>query len=476
MEREGLKQISDTGALEKIVDEVIAANPKQVEQYKGGKTTVMGFLVGQVMKASRGQANPAAVNEMLRKKTGIDMLKEGDQAPELQLQTRLRREPFNSPSLQGQEGRSSISIPRPTRPAAQWRPASFGTPSRSSRRRTLWSSGISPDTPKAQANFKAKTGLPSLLLCDVDKSVAEAYGVLEREEHVRQESDGCGAHHVRDRRRRPDRRRSSPKVKAEGHAERSAVSPSARRWSRRRRLPAAAPGRTSPRADARLSSSQMAFRRMPMPWPWTMRTRLAVAITARSRNLSTASRASSARWPMTLISCEAGSSSGAGWKETFFGSFARAAGVGQHFQHVVDRDLHLHEAGFDFDAVRAQLAPHARRLAHVPSGGRARLLRSSAGAVRPGASPPASTSTVVWNSSRNSRFAFDTRGAAPARRPCAARRSARSGRSPPAPALRISPAPARCGAPAPSAWPISRFSHSRASSFSRSASSDLARA
>ena len=68
MEREGLKQISDTGALEKIIDEVIAANPKQVEQYKGGKTTVIGFLVGQVMKASRGQANPAAVNELLKTK------------------------------------------------------------------------------------------------------------------------------------------------------------------------------------------------------------------------------------------------------------------------------------------------------------------------------------------------------------------------------------------------------------------------
>ena len=68
MEREGLKQISDTGALEKIIDEVIAANPKQVEQYRGGKTTVIGFLVGQVMKASRGQANPAAVNELLKSK------------------------------------------------------------------------------------------------------------------------------------------------------------------------------------------------------------------------------------------------------------------------------------------------------------------------------------------------------------------------------------------------------------------------
>ena len=70
VEREGLKTISDAGALEKIVDDVIAANPKQVEQYKGGKTTVIGFLVGQVMKASRGQANPAAVNEMMKTKLG----------------------------------------------------------------------------------------------------------------------------------------------------------------------------------------------------------------------------------------------------------------------------------------------------------------------------------------------------------------------------------------------------------------------
>jgi aspartyl-tRNA(Asn)/glutamyl-tRNA(Gln) amidotransferase subunit B len=68
MEREGLKQISDTSALEKMVDEVIANNPKQVEQYKGGKTTVIGFLVGAVMKASRGQANPATVNQLLAEK------------------------------------------------------------------------------------------------------------------------------------------------------------------------------------------------------------------------------------------------------------------------------------------------------------------------------------------------------------------------------------------------------------------------
>ncbi|MBM3797143.1 MAG: Asp-tRNA(Asn)/Glu-tRNA(Gln) amidotransferase subunit GatB [Acidobacteria bacterium] len=68
MDREGLRQISDTSAIEKILDEVLAANPKQVEQYKGGKTAVAGFLVGQVMKASRGQANPGMVQEMLKAK------------------------------------------------------------------------------------------------------------------------------------------------------------------------------------------------------------------------------------------------------------------------------------------------------------------------------------------------------------------------------------------------------------------------
>ena len=68
MEREGLQQISDEGALGKIVDDVIAANPTQVEQYRGGKSAVIGFLVGQVMKASRGQADPGAVNRLLKQK------------------------------------------------------------------------------------------------------------------------------------------------------------------------------------------------------------------------------------------------------------------------------------------------------------------------------------------------------------------------------------------------------------------------
>ncbi len=68
IESEGLKQISDTGELEKIIDEIIANNMRQVETYRGGKTGVLGFFVGQVMKATRGQANPKAVNELLTKK------------------------------------------------------------------------------------------------------------------------------------------------------------------------------------------------------------------------------------------------------------------------------------------------------------------------------------------------------------------------------------------------------------------------
>ena len=67
-EKEKPQQISDTGALEKMIDEVIAASPKQVEQYRAGKTTMIGFFVGQVMKASGGKANPATLNELLKKK------------------------------------------------------------------------------------------------------------------------------------------------------------------------------------------------------------------------------------------------------------------------------------------------------------------------------------------------------------------------------------------------------------------------
>ena len=70
IEAKGLKQMNDTGALEKIIDEVIAANPANVEQYKAGKDKAFNALVGQVMKASKGKANPGQVNELLKAKLG----------------------------------------------------------------------------------------------------------------------------------------------------------------------------------------------------------------------------------------------------------------------------------------------------------------------------------------------------------------------------------------------------------------------
>ena len=66
----GLKQVTDTGAIEAICDEIINANPEKVEQYKGGKDKLFGFFVGQVMKASKGSADPQAVNELLKTKLG----------------------------------------------------------------------------------------------------------------------------------------------------------------------------------------------------------------------------------------------------------------------------------------------------------------------------------------------------------------------------------------------------------------------
>ncbi|MBU6234390.1 MAG: Asp-tRNA(Asn)/Glu-tRNA(Gln) amidotransferase GatCAB subunit B, partial [Alphaproteobacteria bacterium] len=70
VEAKGLKQVTDVGAIEAIVDAVIAANPDNVAAYKGGKDKLFGFFVGQVMKNSGGKANPDIVNELLKKKLG----------------------------------------------------------------------------------------------------------------------------------------------------------------------------------------------------------------------------------------------------------------------------------------------------------------------------------------------------------------------------------------------------------------------
>jgi len=68
IEEQGLMQVSDTGEIDRVIDEVIAGNPKQLEQYRAGKESLFGFFVGQVMKASKGKANPKIVNERLREK------------------------------------------------------------------------------------------------------------------------------------------------------------------------------------------------------------------------------------------------------------------------------------------------------------------------------------------------------------------------------------------------------------------------
>lgn len=68
IDSKGLKQITDTGAIEKLIDDVISSNPDQVEQFRAGKEKVLGFFVGQIMKQSKGKANPGQVNQLLREK------------------------------------------------------------------------------------------------------------------------------------------------------------------------------------------------------------------------------------------------------------------------------------------------------------------------------------------------------------------------------------------------------------------------
>ena len=68
VEEKGLKQVTDTSAIEKMVDDVIAANPDKVAEYKGGKEKLLGWFVGQTMRASQGKANPAMLNELVKKK------------------------------------------------------------------------------------------------------------------------------------------------------------------------------------------------------------------------------------------------------------------------------------------------------------------------------------------------------------------------------------------------------------------------
>jgi aspartyl-tRNA(Asn)/glutamyl-tRNA(Gln) amidotransferase subunit B len=68
VEEKGLKQVTDTGPIEAAIDQVMAANPDKVAEYRGGKDKLFGFFVGQVMKATQGKANPGMVNDLLKSK------------------------------------------------------------------------------------------------------------------------------------------------------------------------------------------------------------------------------------------------------------------------------------------------------------------------------------------------------------------------------------------------------------------------
>jgi aspartyl-tRNA(Asn)/glutamyl-tRNA(Gln) amidotransferase subunit B len=68
IESKGMRQITDQGAIERAIDEVMARNPGQLADYRAGKDKLFGFFVGQVMKATGGKANPTQLNELLRKK------------------------------------------------------------------------------------------------------------------------------------------------------------------------------------------------------------------------------------------------------------------------------------------------------------------------------------------------------------------------------------------------------------------------
>ncbi|HMV64403.1 MAG TPA: Asp-tRNA(Asn)/Glu-tRNA(Gln) amidotransferase GatCAB subunit B, partial [Rhodocyclaceae bacterium] len=70
IDAQGLKQVTDSGAIEALIDEVLAANPKSVDEYRAGKEKAFNALVGQCMKASKGKANPTQVNALLKQKLG----------------------------------------------------------------------------------------------------------------------------------------------------------------------------------------------------------------------------------------------------------------------------------------------------------------------------------------------------------------------------------------------------------------------
>ena len=202
MEREGLKQISDTGALERVIEEVIASNPKQVEQYRGGKTTVINFLVGQAMRATRGQANVTVITELFKRKLGVAKHVEGRRSgSRIQLQ-RTRRD--SAVRLKGKRV-VLYFYPKADTPGCTLESCEFRDHAGEFEKKGAAVVGISPDKPAAQAKFKTKYNLPFVLLVRRGEGGRAGLRRLERKDDVRQESHGHRTQHVRDRAGRKDR-------------------------------------------------------------------------------------------------------------------------------------------------------------------------------------------------------------------------------------------------------------------------------
>ena len=108
VERSGMRQIHDAGALLAVVERVLAAHAAEVEKYRAGKTNLFGFFVGQVMKETRGQGNPVEVNRFLREKSGL-INDRRERAAEA-------RSPNRNGRLAG-EGQRQPSLPRDRRPS-----------------------------------------------------------------------------------------------------------------------------------------------------------------------------------------------------------------------------------------------------------------------------------------------------------------------------------------------------------------------
>ncbi len=124
IDAKGLRQITDTGAIEKAIAQVLAANPGQLADYRAGKDKLFGFFVGQVMKATAGKANPAQLNELLKTMLSGSMTRPGRPAASLPVRATAGPRPPGAPRLELARGdRAPRVSAKPSRPrsARRWR-------------------------------------------------------------------------------------------------------------------------------------------------------------------------------------------------------------------------------------------------------------------------------------------------------------------------------------------------------------------